>query len=207
MNARSILAIDTATPEAAVALRLGGTVAERPLAWRSSFRQAVPAIESLLDEARSAWEDLEGIAIPGGPGSFTGLRIGASIAIAIADLRGLSLYAPPTLAAVAEGCAPAGADRVCASLDARRGRRYAAILERDGPGAWCTTAGPFDLEPGEVAVVAGGAPIVSLEDARSGRLSPAAALTSLAASAGHLYRLASPERLELVYARAGVSPR
>ncbi len=199
----TILAIDTATQEAGVALRHRGGVAERGLAWRSAFRELAPAVESLMAEAGIDWGEVGGIAIPAGPGSFTGLRVGAAFAMAVADLRRIPLFAPSTLAIVAEACAGPGDDRVCASMDARRGRRYAAVCERRAPGAWLLAAGPVDIEPEGVVVLAAGAPIVSLEDARPGRPSPAAALATLASVAPDAYRLPAPDRLALHYARAG----
>ncbi|HUP01237.1 MAG TPA: tRNA (adenosine(37)-N6)-threonylcarbamoyltransferase complex dimerization subunit type 1 TsaB [Gemmatimonadota bacterium] len=203
MSPGPILAIDTATPEAAVALRHRDQVTQRSLGWRSAFREAGPAIEALLAEVGLTLDGVAGIAVPAGPGSFTGLRVGAALALALADLRGIPLFAPSTLAVVAEACAPPGIDRVCASLDARRGRRYAAVLERGSPGSWRLANGALDLEPVEVADLAAGLPIVSLEDERPLRPTPAAALTSLVAGAPDLYRLAAPDRLELLYARAG----
>lgn len=199
----TILGIDTATAEAAVALRYAGRVSERPLTWRMAFRDSAPAMEALLAEACLGWDDLDGIAVPSGPGSFTGLRIGAALALALAELRCIALFAPATLVAVAEACADPRERRVCASLDARRGRRYAAICERDSPGAWRLMGTPLDVEPARVAALAAGVPIVSLEDERPGRPSIAVALTALAAQAPALYRLSSPGDLTLRYARSG----
>lgn len=194
-----ILAIDTATDESAVALHLDGEVVEQPVAWRSAFRETPPAAVGLLQRAGVGWDDLDGIAVPAGPGSFTGLRVGAAFALGIAELRGLPLFAPSTLAVVAEAAAPDAARRVLASLDARRGRRYAALLERTGPG-WALAAGPVDVEADAVEAWALGLPHVRLE-ARRRQGSPAAALARLAAAAPDACRLAHPSDLRIVYAR------
>jgi tRNA threonylcarbamoyladenosine biosynthesis protein TsaB len=194
-----ILAIDTATDESAVALHVDGSIAERPVTWRSAFRETAPAALELLRQSGIGWRDLDGIAVPGGPGSFTGLRIGAALALGIAELRGLPLFAPSTLAVVAEAAAPGGARRVLASLDARRGRRYAAVLERNRS-AWSIADGPVDVEAGAAEAWAPGLPHVRLEAARPGG-SPAAALARLVAGAPDLYRLASPSDLRIAYAR------
>ena len=99
---QAVLAIDTATAAGSVALRVGDRTGERGLVWRSSFREVAPAIEELMGEAGLSWADLDGIAVPSGPGSFTGLRVGAALALGLARIADLPLYAVPTLAAVAE---------------------------------------------------------------------------------------------------------
>ena len=152
-----ILAIDTATDESAVALHVGGRTAERPVTWRSAFRETAPVVLDLMRRSGVGWEELDGIAVPAGPGSFTGLRVGAALALGIAELRGVPLFAPSTLAVVAEAGAPDGARRVLATLDARRGRRYAAVLERAG-GGWALTDGPVDLEVSDAEAWAPGLP-------------------------------------------------
>lgn len=199
-----MLAIDTATVEGTVALRAGGEIRERPLEWRASFRQAPSAIDALLAEAGLRLAELDAIAVPAGPGSFTGLRVGAALALGLARIASVPLHAVPTLAGVAEARAPAGAIRVCATLDARRWRRYAALYEREGPARWRLLAGPVDGTPIEVAALAAGAPVIGAE-------SPPGVPTGLAAAIARLadperYALAAPGDLELVYARAGVDP-
>lgn len=199
-----LLAIDTATPRPAVALHrpIGG--AERRLGPRSAFRDCVPAIQDLLTEHNYGWDQLDGIAILGGPGSFTGLRIGATIAIALAELRGITLYAPSTLLAVSELCARADQLRVCASFDARRGRRYAAVCEREEAQGWRLVHGPADLEPEDITAFCRGAAEVRLEDAAPDVGTIAAAIGSLVEQAPHLHRVADASRFEPEYARPAV---
>lgn len=199
-----ILAIDTATGESAVALHVDGAAAERPVAWRSAFVETAPAALELLRSSGIGWRDLDGIGVPAGPGSFTGLRVGAALALAIAELLGLPLFAPSTLAVVAEAAAPGGVKRVLATLDARRGRRYAAVLDREGL-AWSVAAGPIDVEAGAAETWAPGLPHARLE--ASGRTgSPALVLARLVAAAPEPYRLASPSDLRIVYARPATEP-
>jgi tRNA threonylcarbamoyladenosine biosynthesis protein TsaB len=131
-----VLAIDTATAPGAVALRVREQTRSRPLDRRAAFRETAPAIEALRAEAGLGWVDLDAVAVPAGPGSFTGLRVGAAMAIALSRVARLPLYGVPTLAAVAEAFGPPATGRVCATLDARRGRRYAALYERVSDGRW-----------------------------------------------------------------------
>lgn len=199
-----LLAIDTATSRAAVVLHppIGG--AERRLEPRSAFRDCVPAIQDLLTENDVEWDQLDGLVIPGGPGSFTGLRIGATIAVALAELRGVTLYAPSTLLAVSELCAPPDLSRVCATFDARRGRRYAAVCERGNSGGWRLVHGPADLEPDRITAFARGATEVRLEDAIPETGTIAAAIGSLVEQSPDRYRVADASRFEPDYARPGV---
>lgn len=201
----NVLAIDTATDEAAVALRTGERTRVRRLGWRTSFTETAPAIEALLEEAGTAWEDLAAIAVPAGPGSFTGLRVGAAIALGIGESRAIPLHAVPTLAAVAEAHAGFDDERVCASIDARRGRRYVAVYERER-GGWRRVVGPEDVPPGEVAGIAGGTPVVgpNLDPRHEAPPTIAEAVVALVARDPDRYRLATPGALRLIYARPGV---
>lgn len=49
-------------------------------------------IEEKLGENHQTWQDISEITYMSGPGSFTGLRIGASIVNTLADQLGIPLY-------------------------------------------------------------------------------------------------------------------
>lgn len=199
----NVLALDTATSDAAVALATPAGIATRGIAWRRAFREGAPAAGALLTGAGLGWRDLDGVAIPSGPGSFTGLRVGASLALGFCSLADVPLHAVPTLVAVAEAFAPAGVGRACPVLDARRGRRYAARVARTEDG-WTQEAGPFDLAPEAVADLAGDAPLVEPPPDVAADGAVARALARLVAARPEPWRLASPDRLVLTYARSGV---
>lgn len=201
-----VLAIDTATPLGAVALLVGERVLRRQIEWRASFRTVGPAIEGLLGEAGLQPADLGAVAVPTGPGSFTGLRVGAATALGLTGPTGRPLHGIPTLAAVAEAFGPAGASRVCATLDARRGRFYAALYEREGPGRWELLEGPRDATPDEVVRLAAGAPLVAPDPRPPAHGALAEAVARLAARDPRSV-LSSPGALRLLYARPGVEPR
>jgi tRNA threonylcarbamoyladenosine biosynthesis protein TsaB len=61
----------------------------------------VPAIKDLLKTIELKMEEINGIAISIGPGSFTGLRIGLSVAKGLCYARSLPLLGIPTLDAMA----------------------------------------------------------------------------------------------------------
>ncbi|MDX1624381.1 MAG: tRNA (adenosine(37)-N6)-threonylcarbamoyltransferase complex dimerization subunit type 1 TsaB [Gemmatimonadota bacterium] len=202
----NLLAIDTATDVPAVCLLGGDRSRARRLGWRSTFTETAPAIESLLAEAGLELADLDAIALPAGPGSFTGLRVGAALALGLAETRGIDLHAVPTLTAVAEAYAEPDRRRVCASLDARRGRRWAGVHERTDEGGWRRLSGPEDVVPEDVARIAGGAVVVG-PDVSPGPerdRTPAEAIAALVAREPDRYRLESPGELRLIYVRPGV---
>lgn len=95
-------------------------------------------IAEVLAEARATIEDVDGIAVSIGPGSFTGLRIGLALAKGIAFAGGAPLVGVPTLEALAWVAEAAPGETICAALDARKREVYAALFT-------ATTAGPRRL--------------------------------------------------------------
>ena len=98
-----LLAIDTATRTASIALyNADGVLAETT--WRSRENHTVelmPQIARLLELMRAQKSDLTAIGIALGPGSFTGLRVGMSVAKGLAYGCNIPLVGVPTLDAVA----------------------------------------------------------------------------------------------------------
>ena len=80
----------------------------------------------MLTRARVSLDRLAGVLVSDGPGSFTGLRVGASVAKAIAHARGLPVAVAPSLMVRAAAHASDGAT-VFAFSNALRGEIYAAI--------------------------------------------------------------------------------
>lgn len=121
-----ILALDTSTPTGSVAVgRDGEVLVESLLGVRATHSETVlPEIHRLLTGCGLEASDLEAVVVGGGPGSFTGVRIAASLAKGICHARGLELYSFSSLAAVAAGAGCEGL--VCTMFDARRGQVYAA---------------------------------------------------------------------------------
>ena len=125
-----VLAFDTATPVASVAL----LDEERVIASRyfdvgnQHSRRLFVEMSQLFEISDRHWGELAAVATTTGPGSFTGLRIGLSAAKGICLARGIPLVGIPTLEALA-GRLPYARLPVWALLDARRGQVYAAHYE------------------------------------------------------------------------------
>jgi tRNA threonylcarbamoyladenosine biosynthesis protein TsaB len=121
------LAIETATDRASVALGSsaeGAVERELPGARRHAAG-LLPLIEELLGEAGVTLDAVTGLVLSDGPGSFTGLRVGAAVAKALVQARGLPLWTAPSLLVRAAGVAREGRT-VLAVTDALRGEVYAA---------------------------------------------------------------------------------
>ena len=159
------LALDTSTPVGSVAIgRAGEILAESLLRVRATHSEAVlPEIDRLLTRCGLGASDLQGVVVGGGPGSFTGVRIAASLAKGMCHARGLELFSFSSLAAVAAGTGCDGP--VCAMFDARRGQVYAAgyrvgegIEELFAPRAGALDQVLMDLgEPGDWCFAGDGA--------------------------------------------------
>ncbi len=129
------LAIETATDLASVAVgRPGSGAVERELTGtRRHAAELVPMIDAALREAGAGLDDVTGLVLSDGPGSFTGLRIGAAVAKALVQARGLPLWTAPSLMVRARGVAEPGRT-VLAVANALRGELYAAAYRFDDEG-------------------------------------------------------------------------
>jgi tRNA threonylcarbamoyladenosine biosynthesis protein TsaB len=119
------LAIDTATDIASVAVTTPTqTVARSIHGARQHAAQILPLIDQILVTAEVPRDQIAGIIVGDGPGSFTGLRIGWAAAKGLTQERSLSMIAIPSLLAAAHA---AGVETVAACYDALRGQVFGAI--------------------------------------------------------------------------------
>jgi tRNA threonylcarbamoyladenosine biosynthesis protein TsaB len=142
---RLLLAIESATDWLSVALLEDERLLElrRSDALRSHASALLPTIDALLGNAGARLEDLGGLAVSVGPGSFTSLRIGLATAKGLVFGRALPAIGVPTLEAMAlsiragSAAADATVSEVLALLDAGRGEWYAAGWRRkDAAAPW-----------------------------------------------------------------------
>ena len=91
----------------------------------------MPSVARLFEMTGQKIEELTHVAYTCGPGSFTGLRIGASTALGLARALDICAIAVPTLDALAFNVIGMGYKwDVCALMDARRGQFYFAVFDK-----------------------------------------------------------------------------
>lgn len=132
-----ILALDSSGLVASVAVveEVGTealTVAEYTVNYKKTHSQTLlPMLDEIVKMTELDLDEIDGIAVAAGPGSFTGLRIGSATAKGLGLALGKPLIHIPTLEGLAYNLW--GTDRViCPILDARRGQVYAGIYEFRG---------------------------------------------------------------------------
>ncbi len=132
-----ILALDSSGLVASVAVVEGDagedrTIAEYTINHKKTHSQTLlPMLDEMMRMAELDINSVDAIAVAGGPGSFTGLRIGSATAKGLGLALGKPLIHVPTLHALAYNLC--GTEHiVCPIMDARRGQVYAGIYEFDG---------------------------------------------------------------------------
>ena len=127
------LGVDTSSSRGSVALlRENVLVGELVSESAESFsRSLLEMVRNILDENSLTLDDLDGIGLAVGPGSFTGIRIGLATAHGIAISKDLPLYGISTLEAMAR-CADENGRLLQPMLDAGRGDVYFARFRYDG---------------------------------------------------------------------------
>ena len=112
--------------------RDGVVVAEGVHRETRSHTSSLPGlVERVLCDAGLRVDDVEGLAVSIGPGSFTGLRISLALAKGLAFAGGLPLVGVPTLEALAHVAGAVPGETICAALDARKREVYAALFVAD----------------------------------------------------------------------------
>mgnify|MGYP000954780725 CR=1 FL=1 len=132
----NLLALETSTESCSVALVHGDSlIARSELAPRRHAELVLPMAEALLAEAGLSRHALDAIAVGRGPGAFTGVRLGISLAQGMALALDLPLITVSSLAALAlEAPEDDGDAAILAVIDARMGEVYAGCYRRDVQG-------------------------------------------------------------------------
>ncbi len=102
-----------------------------------------PGVRSLLRKVAWQPKDIELVAVSVGPGSFTGLRIGVTMAKTFAYAVGAQVLGVDTLEAIAAG-APDDVSTLSVAIDAQRGEVVAGSFRR-GDDGFFQAAGPAQL--------------------------------------------------------------
>lgn len=130
-----ILNIETSGDDCSVALSDGlQTVWSEECAGHGCHAERLPGfVENAVYHAQREGKRLDGVAVSGGPGSYTGLRIGVSTAKGLCYGLGVKLIAVPTLEVM---CVPVLLGReleagalLCPMIDARRMEVYSAVFD------------------------------------------------------------------------------
>ncbi|MFN4055622.1 MAG: tRNA (adenosine(37)-N6)-threonylcarbamoyltransferase complex dimerization subunit type 1 TsaB [Alishewanella aestuarii] len=130
------LALDTSTEACSVALALDGQIlALDEVCPQQHSKRILPMLQQLLADAGVSLHQLDGIIFGRGPGSFTGVRIGVSVAQGLAFGADLPVFGVSTLAAMAQAAAiQQNATEVIAAIDARMAEVYIAAFTLDEAG-------------------------------------------------------------------------
>ena len=123
-----ILAIDSSGLTATVALvEDDRTIAEYTVDYKKTHSQTLlPMISEMMEMVEMDIASVDAIAVSGGPGSFTGLRIGSATAKGLGFALNKPLVHVPTVDALAYsvyGCQ----DIICPIMDARRNQVYTGL--------------------------------------------------------------------------------
>ncbi len=197
-----LLALDTATENCSAALLIGAQLLEREFeSARGHAEHLLPMIEALLREAGVRLGALDALVFGRGPGSFTGVRLAASITQGLSFAADRPVVAVSGLAAVAQRALTLDPD--CADVlvcnDARMGEVYwAPYTRRAGlaaPGGAEQVSPPAAVRSAQAVGVAGaGRGFAAYPDlaAQAGVVVPAG-WERLLPRASDLLRLAVPE--------------
>ncbi|NLN75511.1 MAG: tRNA (adenosine(37)-N6)-threonylcarbamoyltransferase complex dimerization subunit type 1 TsaB [Armatimonadetes bacterium] len=127
------LAIDSSQDVCSLAIgRDCAVVAEYHFAHKMNLlRRLLPNIDNLLADCSLSKSDLDAVILGTGPGSFTGLRIGATTAKSLAYVLGKPIAGIGTLDAMAHGAAN-GDSVVCPMIFARVDEVYWSVFDSSG---------------------------------------------------------------------------
>jgi len=128
-----LLAIETSSIACSVALQVGNDIHEQHVVEaKAHTRILLPMIKQALAEEKLAIGDLDALVLGNGPGSFIGMRIGASVAQGLAFAAGLNIVPISSLAAVAaEVLSEHEESHVAVAQDARMNQVYLGCFARD----------------------------------------------------------------------------
>ena len=128
-----IIAIDSSGLVASVAIvQDEEVIAEYNVQYKKTHSQTLlPMLDEVAKMIELDLNSINAIAVSGGPGSFTGLRIGSATAKGLGLALGKPLIHIPTVDALAYNLV-GSRDMVCPLMDARRNQTYTGLYRFDG---------------------------------------------------------------------------
>jgi tRNA threonylcarbamoyladenosine biosynthesis protein TsaB len=147
----NFLAIETSTATGSVALGTEGSVTENVFTKGMHHgRELTARISALLEEKGMTLKDVDAIAVDIGPGSYTGLRVGAMTAKTLAFCNNIKLFPVVSLDILVRNVSfsRTDADHVCTLMDAKQGEVYFCLYE-NREGKWLRISDYLILPPEE----------------------------------------------------------
>lgn len=132
-----LLALETANQHCSVAIRNEQEVLFFALDDRAKAQtqSILPLIQQAMQQTNTTWQDISVIAFSRGPGAFSGVRINAAVAQALAWAHDLPVIAVSSLQALAQAAYRQQAqDAYSAVLDARMQEVYVGNFQADAQG-------------------------------------------------------------------------
>lgn len=122
------LLLDSANKLLVVALAKEGKVVDEIIyeAWQRQSEMMVPEIENIMERNHISKEDLSSLVVGIGPGSYTGIRIGLTIAKTMCYALNIPMYVVSSLSLFKDEKEPT----ICI-LNARSGRSYIGVYKED----------------------------------------------------------------------------
>ena len=125
------LIIDTATKYIFLSLIIDGV--EKDFVYEEGINNhsvtIIPFIENMLNKENITLKDIDQVIVGIGPGSYTGVRIGVTVAKMIGYLNNIDVYEVSSLALMASH---SDKPYVLALIDARRGNAFMGLYENTG---------------------------------------------------------------------------
>ncbi|PKK94759.1 MAG: tRNA (adenosine(37)-N6)-threonylcarbamoyltransferase complex dimerization subunit type 1 TsaB [Tenericutes bacterium HGW-Tenericutes-5] len=125
------LIIDTATKYIFLSLVIDGVEKQHfyEVGINNHSVTIIPYLKTMLENEKIKLQEIDEIIVGVGPGSYTGVRIGVTVAKMIAYLNNLSLYKVSSLALMASS---SNKPYVLALIDARRGNAFMGLYANSG---------------------------------------------------------------------------
>jgi tRNA threonylcarbamoyladenosine biosynthesis protein TsaB len=148
----------------AALFRAGEIVIERTISEKNSHSKFLaPMVQELLRESKLDISDIDAVAISAGPGSYTGLRIGSSLAKGLCYSQEIPLIAVSSLDAIYQSAKTMyNQESICVLIDARRMDVYTRFYTKNAEPTveeFCTLSEEFhykELEEGKVVFAGSG---------------------------------------------------
>ncbi|WP_439327557.1 tRNA (adenosine(37)-N6)-threonylcarbamoyltransferase complex dimerization subunit type 1 TsaB [Lonepinella sp. BR2357] len=133
MGKPTLLALDTSTEACSVALLHQGEITYLDeVAQRTHTKRILPMVDEILGLSGLTLNQLDALVFGRGPGSFTGVRVGASVAQGLAFGADLPVIAVSNLTAMAQAAYEQyQAEQVLCAIDARMNEVYFSALKAE----------------------------------------------------------------------------